>query len=368
VRKTCPPVRRRLALVALLALLATAPSLATAADPPLLYLPAEAAQAVHDGVGGGTLRQAPIVPNPRWPAARSVGKVSGRELATAGAGTIAARLRAGWRQPGVGGLVAVDEISPAQWTPARAAALAAAMGSLGGDAGRVVFYAAPSLVERVGRTDPRHALDPTLAALIDAMSRGRATYLLTYRGDLSAFPPREMATHPTRWLARWPAGRGELRLMLGVDGGIGQAELWARARSTAAGRQMLANGPGAYGLRDAAAGRAWAEQLRSFRASPTVSVSGGDYPVPAPGGLTLSAAGAGRVRLTITRPGRAVVTVTPRAGGKVRAIRKLAGPTPGGVVVRLPADTRPGVYRVSAVLIGDGLRDRASVIVRVARR
>ena len=349
------------------ALLATTPALAGAADPPLLYLPAEAARAVHDGVGGGTMRQAPIVPDSRWPGARTVGKVSGRDLTGADAGAIVTRLRAGWRQPGVGGLVAVDEITPSQWSAGGAAALAAAMDRLGGDAQRVIFYAAPSLVERVGRTDPRRPLDPTLAGLVDAMSRGRATYLLTYRGNLSAFPPREMATHPTRWLARWPAGRGELRLMLGVDGGVGQAELWARARSTAAGRQMLANGPAAYGVRDPAGGRAWVQQYRSFRASPTVSVTGGDYPVPAPGGLSLTTAGTGRVRLAIARPGRAVVTVAPRAGGSLRAIRKLTGPTAGSLLIRLPTDTRPGLYRVSAVLIGDGLRDRASVIVRVRR-
>ena len=98
-----------------------------------------------------------------------------------------------------------------------------------------------------------------------------------------------------------------------------------------------------------------------------MSVTGGDYPVPVPGGLTLTAAGAGRVRLALARAGRAVVTVAPAAGGSVRAIRKLTGPTAGGVVIRLPSDTRPGLYRVSAVLIGDGLRDRATVIVRIRR-
>jgi hypothetical protein len=367
VRKTCPfSARRRLIMVAVGALLATTPALASAADPPLLYLPGDAARAVHDAVGGGTLRQAPILPDARWPAARTVGKVSGRDLASAGAATIASRLRAGWRQPAVGGLVTVDEITPSQWSPGGAAALASAMDQLGGDAQRVIFYASPSLVERVGRTDPRQPLDPTLAALVDAMSRGRATYLLTFRGNLQAFPPREMATHPTRWLARWPAGRGELRLMLGVDGGIGQGELWARARSTAAGRQLLANGPAAYGLRDAATARAWAQQYRSFRASPTVSVTGGDFPVPMPGGLTLTAAGAGRVRVTVARAGRTVITVAPVAGGRLRAIRKLTGPTPG-LLIRLPTDTRPGLYRVSAVLIGDGLRDRAGVVVRIRR-
>ncbi len=199
--------------------------------------------------------------------------------------------------------------------------------------------------------------------MVDALSRGRATYLLTYRGDRTAFPAREMATHPTRWAARWPAGRGELRVMLGPDGGAGQAELWARLRATPAGRDMLARGPGAYGLTTVAAARDWLAQYRAFRAAPTVAATGADYAVPSPGGLTLAAAGNRRVRVTIARPGRAVVTMTPRAGGKVRAIRKLSGPA--GVLVRLPADSRPGVYRIQAVLIGDGLRDRASLRVRV---
>ena len=95
--------------------LAAAPA-AAAADPPLLYLRDEPASVVHDGVGGGTLRQAPIRPNARWPAARTVGKVSGSELAGDGPRRIAARLRAGWNQPAVGGLVAVDEITPRHWT------------------------------------------------------------------------------------------------------------------------------------------------------------------------------------------------------------------------------------------------------------
>jgi hypothetical protein len=349
------------ALVALLA----AVSAAVAVDGPLVYLRQEPAIAIHDGLGGGTLRQAPVIPNPRWPAARTVGKVSGRDIAGAGAARIAGLLRAGWRQPGVGGLVAVDEITPRQWSADGAAALVAAMGRLGGDARRVLFYASPAMVEQVGRRDPRAALPANLQNLVQAMSMGRATYLLTYRGNLQPFPAREMATHPTRWAARWPGG-GELRVMLGPDGGLGQAELWARVRATAAGREMLANGPAAYGLRDAGDARAWLAQYRAFLASPTVSVTGSDYPVPMPGGLTLSGAGLARVRVLIQRPGRAVVTMRPREGGTTRAIRKLTGPA--NVVVRLPRDSRPGLYLVRAVLIGDGLRDRAEVVARVPAR
>jgi len=368
VLRTAPSAARRVLIALSVAACATLSGVATAAgaDAPLLYLRADPAAIVDQGLGGGTLRQAPVVPSPRWPAGRTVGKVTGRELAGAGAARIAAILRAGWRQDGVGGLVAVDEVTPAQWTPASAAALASALDILGPDAARVIFYAAPSFVERVGRVDPRAALPATLAGLVDAVSRGRATYLLTYRGDMSPFPAREMATHPTRWAARWPAGRGELRVMLGPDGGLGQAELWSRLRATPAGRDMLARGPAAYGLTTTAAARSWVDQYRAFRAAPTVSVTGGDFPVPAPGGLTLTTAGASRVKVVLGRAGNAVVTMTPVGGGKVRAIRKLVGPA-AGVVVRLPADSRPGLYRVQAILIGDGLRDRATVTMRVRR-
>ena len=365
-----PPRRaaRALALAAGVALIAAAPALARAADPPLLYLNEEAASVVHDGVGGGTLRQAPIRPNPRWPAARTVGKVAGRDLAGAGPRRIAALLRAGWGQPGVGSLVGVDEISPRQWTATAARSLATALERLGPNAQRVLFYAAPALVEQVGRADPRRPLPAKLRALVDAVSRARATYLLSYRGDLSPLPPREMATAPTRWLARWPTDRGELRILLGPDGGLGQAELWARARSTPAGRELLARGPGAYGLRNGAAAAEWLAQYRAFRAAPGASATGVDYPVPQPGGLTLEPAGPNRVRLALGRPGNAVVTTQPVGGGFVRAIRKLTGPTRGSVLIGLPQDTRPGRYRVRAVLIGDGLRDRAGVVVKVTRR
>ena len=363
------PTRRSARAAALVAAgaLVAAPS-AMAADPPLLYVNEEAATVVHDGVGVNTLRQAPIQPNPRWAAPGLVGKVGGGELAGDGPRSIAAQLSAGWRQPGVGNLVAVDEIRPKQWTAEAAQSLSKALLSMGTDADRVIFYAAPSFVEQVGRADPRRALPTRLRVMVDAVSRGRATYLETYRGNLSPLPPREMATAPTRWAERWPDGRGELRLLLGADGGLGQAELWNRVRSTPAGREMLARGPGAYGLTSAASARDWLAQFRAFRAAPTASATGQDYPVPAPGGLTLEAAGLNRVRLTITRAGNAVVTTQRLSGGFVRAIKKLTGPTRGSVLIRLPQNGRPGRFRVRAVLIGDGLRDRAGVVAQVTRR
>ena len=52
---------------------------------------------------------------------------------------------------------------------------------------------------------------------------------------------------------------------------------------------------------------------------------------------------------------------------RTRALRRLAGPTGSVVPIRIPPDTRPGVYRLRAVLIGDGLRDRAAVTLRITR-
>ena len=104
-------------------------------------------------------------------------------------------------------------------------------------------------------------------------------------------------------------GLGERRAMLGPDAGAGQAEVWARLRATVAGRTLLANGPAAYGLTSPADARQWVAQYRAFRAAPSVSVTGADYPVPMPGGLSLAAAGTNRVKVRIDRAGRAVLTM-----------------------------------------------------------
>lgn len=334
------------------------------ADPPLVYAPIAGAASLSDALGGGTLRQAPVLPDGRWTPDRLLGKVSGRELAALSAPEIAARLRAGWSHPEVGGLVAIDELTPRQWTPAAATGLREALEALGPDAQRVVVYASPAFVEQVGRAHPGRPLPAPLAHMVEAASRARATYLATYRGDMSPFPAREMAVHPTRWLARWPAGRGQLRLILGPDAGIGQPALWARVRATAAGRALLANVPAAYGLATAEAGAAWAAEYRAFTAAPEAPPATGDHPVTSGGGLMLRRAGKGRARLQLLRPGRAVVRLVPRGARRGRVIMKLHGPT-GPLTVRPPRDARPGRYRIAVVLQGDGLRDHSSVAVTI---
>jgi len=348
------------------ALLLSLPGLAAARDPVIVYSPMPAATAVHDGVDGATLRQAPVVPNRRWPTRRLVAKLNGRELSRLSTDRITARMRAAWRDRNTGSRVAVDEIAPAHWSLAAAKRLRAAMIRLGADRRRVSFYAAPSLVEQVGRRDPRLALGAKHRALIDAMSLGRSTYLLTYRGNLQPFPAREMATHPTRWLPRWPKGRGSLHLMLGPDGGLGQIALWNRVRASAAGRELLRNGPAAYGLRTSAAGREWGVEYTRFLRSPDASPSGGDYPVPVPGGLGLKRAGGRAVEVSAARRGRVVISITRLSGGRKRAIKKLDAPS-APTRVAVPRDARPGRYRVIAVLQGDGLKDRKVIVVTVTR-
>ncbi len=349
--------------------LAAAAVPAAAADPVILYAPAKGAKAAHDGLRGtsATVRQGPAARDGRWPRSARLGKASGRELSGRSAPQIAAILRRAWSADFSGGRVAVDEISPAQWSAGEAARLRRAMELLGPDARRVSFYAASSMVEQVGRTDPRRALSPKLAALVDAMSRARSTYLQTYRGNLQPLPAREMATHPTRWMARWPNGRGSLHLLIGPDGGIGQKALWNRVRASPAGRKLLQNAPGAYGLRSSSAGRAWAAQYRAHRRAPRTPPPGGDVAVPRPGGLTLARAGQKAVRVGLGRAGRAVVSIRRKPSGARRAIHKLSGPTRSPVLVRLPAGVRPGTYEVQVVLQGNGLTDRKRLTTTVRR-
>ena len=340
-------------------------SSAVAADPVITYAPQAGAAALHDQLGQVTLRQAPAATDSRWPTGTRIAKVSGKTFSRLTTNQMVAQLRSAWRDRSTGSRVAVDEIAPAHWSASGAVRLRTAMIRLGRDRRRVTFYAAPSMVERVGRTDPRRRLNPVLGTLIDAMSRGRATYLLTYRGNLQPFPAREMASHPTRWSARWPSGRGSLHLMLGPDGGRGQRDLWNRVRASAAGRAMLARGPAAYGLRTAAAGRGWAREYTRFLASPRGAPPQGDYPVPEPGGLRLQRRGTQTIRVVTTRRGRVVVSMRRHSGGSRRAIKKVKAP--GTSTVRIPRDTRPGRYRITAVLQGDGLVDRKTVTVNVRR-
>lgn len=377
------PIRSRRHLAHVVAgLLMLTVACGPAAARELIYAPEPAADAAFDAGAGAALRQAPIadITNPRWPVDRRVGKVGGGELSKMSASAMAAALRAAWtRHPvggAIGGTVAVDEIRPSDWSATASANLTKALASLGPDASRVFLYVSPAVVERVGRTDPRSPLGGEIAPIFAMLAAGGTAYLEMYRGDLSPYPAREMAVHPTRWLARWPAGRtGNLRLLIGPGGSTGQAEIWSRIRATPAGRTLLANGAAYYapaGKGTAADGAAWAQQLTRFLAAPGESPAGGDYPVPTGGDVAITPPKGtlrpgGALTLTTNRAGSAVVRLIS-ASGKVRIIKGSLKVGPGGVAtITLPDDVRSGRYRVVVSFRGEGLSDQVSIPVTIRR-
>ena len=368
--------------VATLGLLAPASGLGEMA---IVYSPDAGANAVHDGAGGlpglrDVLRQAPVRVNPRFPTSALIGKVSGRELAALPsaehmAQLLRARQHAVTTRSGtsaVGGRVAVDEITPAHWSPVSAGMLRRALELMGEDADRVIFYASPALVEQVGRTDPRQRLSEGNAALLGALGFGGHTYLEVYRGNLTPFPPREMANHLSRWRGRWPADRtGRLHVLVGPGVGATQDEIWGRIRATAAGRELLGNGPGAFGLRTTEAGRAWLREYRDFLAAPSVAPAGEAQLILGGGDRLMVATGArlrpgARVRLALSRRSSAIAALISRSGTR-RVFHKLAVRRPATVTLRMPREVRPGRYRIVVYVSGDGIKDRLQRYVRFVR-
>src|SRR5262245_24991582 len=184
-------------LVAALAALGLASAGAATPGMTILYARRDAARAINDGAPGlpgvhDTWRQAPIFDDARWPAGRQVAKVGGDELAPLDAGRMAAVLRAGLRDPKAGGRVAVDELNAGAWDGAALGELRQALGQLGPDAARVVVYLGPGLVSQVGRRDPRLALAPRLAALLEALRPAGGVFLSMYHGGGRPFSRTEM--------------------------------------------------------------------------------------------------------------------------------------------------------------------------------
>ena len=382
------PLARRCALAAALAgLLAPAGALGAVT---VVYGGADAANVISDGTAElegiqAAIRQAPIADDPRWPPARLLGKVSGSALAAMPtAEAMAAALRAGASTVSVAGRplpveagVGVDEIVPGQWSAAAAGRLREALAGL--DEGlreRVIFYGAPGLVSQVGRPDPRQPLPPALAGLVGALGSGGHLFLEAYRGDLTPLPAQELGIHLTRWLERFPAARrGHLHVLTGPPKGVSVAGIWDRVRATPAGRAILANGAGAFGLTTADEGRGWLAANRAFLAAPGASPPGGDVRVPGGGGIEILArAGArlragGALRVRLSRPGTAIVRLHPVGAGPRRNLLKVTvGLRARTVAARIPGHARPGRYRVVVTLRGEGMSDTATTPIRLLAR
>jgi hypothetical protein len=154
--------------------------------------------------------------------------------------------------------------------------------------------------------------------------------------------------------------------MFGSAPGIGQAQLWIRARASAAGRTILASGAGVYGLRTAAEGLDWLQGYNAFQAAPTTPPPGGDEAVPVGGGLSVSQVKGRAVTVVLSREARAVLRLIPLDGGRSRVVGKIEGPTPStGRAIELPADLAPGHYKLITVALGSDLKDVSNVPVSV---
>ncbi|MDX6555529.1 MAG: hypothetical protein QOD86_1724 [Miltoncostaeaceae bacterium] len=318
----------------------------------------------------------------RWPPSRLLGKVSGRELAAMPtAEAMAAALREGagaipiaGARPPVDAGVGIDEIVPGQWSAEAADRLREALASLDPALrDRVIIYGAPGLVSQGGRPDPRTPLPPALAALVRAISSGGHLFLELYHGDLTPFAAQELGVHLTHWLARFPADRHEfLHALTGPPKGDSVAGLWTRIRSTPAGRAILANGAGAFGLASADEGRDWLTEYRAFLANPTAPPPGGDVTVPVGGGIEILVRSGARVtagktvRVRLSRPGVAIIRLSPIGAGPRRNLLKVTvGARPRTVAAKIPQYAKAGRYQVVVTLKGQGLADSATVRVRL---
>jgi hypothetical protein len=372
-----PRLRAFVPVACAAALCAAAP--ATAVD--IVYLHGPQADAVFDAGFTSALRQmpAPVTGNPRWPRDRRIGKISvlRDRLMDGSAATMAARVRAAMRGPESGGRVALDELNPNHWSGVQAARLARAWAMLGPDASRVTVYAASAMVEQVGRRDPRLPLPAKHRSLLAVMAGAGAAYLQTYRAGWVPMDGPSLHRSLARWRERWPEGaRARLGLLVGPSFALGQDALWARIRGSAAGRALLAQGVvmaggAAMSTREALD---WVAAYRRFLADPAAGPPGGDIPPPRIGAPVLTIAGTVAPRTPFTlaanRPGRAVVRLIPLAGprrGDARAIVALPFARPGTRAARLPADVRPGPYRLLVTFQGEGTRERTRRDITVVR-
>ncbi len=337
---------------------------ASAAPQHVVYAPVPVAAEL--GSLRGALIQGPAARSANWPISRQMTKVKAVDLRGRSARTMTITLRRAIRARPGAGFVGVDELS-SSWSAKSAANLGVALKALGPERERVVLYAAASTVGGVGRVDPRRPLSRRNAALVRAASHAGALYLETYYGSREPIGATELATWLTRWRARWPGPDSRLRLILGPSAsGVSQGQIWIRARRSRAGRALLRNGAGIYGLRDTGQAREWLSGLRAFQRAPFDSPPGGEARIAVGGGLKLRRHPRGGFVVSLSRHARVVIQLLRVGAADGRVFRKLQGPFPA-TRVSLPRDTRPGRYVARAIAIGDGLRDEARVRISVGR-
>lgn len=362
------PVRIRLTtLILTLALLSTfaAQGFAVSSGGLLIYTNDAPAEVLYDGGNDlapvqGALRQWPARLDERWSPERRVAKIDGDVLAQMTAAQMVRAFRNELTDPEHGGYVGVDEITRTRWSLPAIAALRTALGRLGPDAQRVLMYVGPSLVERVGMSDPRRPLPGQQRALVSALSLAGASYLQLYTSE-GPLRKELMARYATRWQGAWPGAPEALRVMFGPSFGmVGLDTQWEWMRGSPAGRQFLSHGVGVWGLKNAAEAEAFLTGYRAFLSAPDAPPPAGDTVFPQPGGIDILLPApqmrpGQRLHVQMRRDGRAVVRLTP-TGGTPRVIAKFPGP--GATPVSLPADMRPGRYLIEVFFVGDNLDER----------
>jgi hypothetical protein len=185
-----------------------------------------------------------------------------------------------------------------------------------------------------------------------------------------------MANHLTRWWDRWPKERREhLHVIIGPSGWSTQSAIWSRVRASAAGRAILANGAGAFGLKTHDDGLAWLAEYRTFLANPLAPPPSGEARLTEVGGVRIMVRTNARLALgstfkvRVSRPGNAIVLMRP-AKGKRRVIGRIAVRSSKTASIRVPRRIAPGKWRIMVFMQGEGIKDkvyRNVVVVRPAR-
>jgi len=151
-----------------------------------------------------------------------------------------------------------------------------------------------------------------------------------------------------------------------------QSAIWSRVRSTSAGRAMLANGPGAFGLKTHDDGVAWLSEYRTFLTNPLAPPPSGDARLAEVGGVRILVATnallprGSTFKVRVSRPGNAIVLMRPESG-KRRVIGRVAVRSSKTATIRIPRRIDPGKWRIMVFMSGEGIKDKVSRNVQIVR-